>query len=340
MKSDLFPIFSNFSQIEEFLNNNKANLNLSWKAYEPRCLNNFDNDVGTWKKDLNGELDCELFAYSLRRGITQMNESVNKLWTTLEIAHLGKTSSLCSGFDIDFSLGTLLPTLYYSRISLIVSFLSMFGIVSLSSYDNKKEKLLFYNLIRTKNGWRIYERKRYLNDCFGFRSDSWHDQVLKLYFGFADLNIQLPSISKDNTYNLKQKRNEYHYDILKQSSMKKVHADSIRTYFDFLPHTFDSLELGLQTIRRLNACIPLNLGNLESRINTLARAYLTLKHEYKEEIAAWKKSAHDKQKWDALHLEFPEGVSPEIAEAHGLDFWELAYPGWGKKLLTTVYDDL
>lgn len=143
-----------------------------------------------------------------------MSEACNKLWTTAELAnmtskHVWKRSYKPVGeqFSGTFSLGTLIPTLYYTEISSIISILSSFGCVPLMISGTP-----FY-LLRTENGWTIVNRSAYVENVLDINARSWHDRILGTYEGFLTKGVKLPSIPLRKVKKLKNLRNEMHYQI-------------------------------------------------------------------------------------------------------------------------------
>jgi len=171
--------------------------------------------------------DAVLFtAYSLHRSSNQLNEACNKLWATMELAYalspeIRNEHFECLGneFDTRFILGTIIPSLYYSLISTMVSMLSLFGCVSLNKNDT------YYNLTRIgKFNWLIYRRADYIKEKLGYseKTSKWHLQIFRMYHGFKEKGIKLPEIDYPNGLTLKEKRDAVHYSVLGDVSVKDV----------------------------------------------------------------------------------------------------------------------
>lgn len=97
--------------------------------------------------------------YSIYRSNQQLNEGCNKLWATTELLHVTnprfkKKEHILVGelFNRNYLQGTLIPTLYFSQISTLMSLLSSFGFIFLMINSRQ------YLLIRTQDGWKIYVR--------------------------------------------------------------------------------------------------------------------------------------------------------------------------------------
>lgn len=221
------------------------------KRSVPLCLREFWVDPSNWSFDLESKEDYQLLYYSVRRFHNQLNEAQNKLWATLELVNLKNTGTVCKQFSLDFSNGTLIPTLYYSQVSVMIAFMSLFGVVSMYPSD-QKGKPKSYNLIRTSSGWKIYERKQYANTFLKIKkADGWHEQVLSLYENLKKLGVGLPNLDLQKINDLRKKRNNYHYQILGDTSMEKVYSDSLDTYFTHLSDCFKNLEEGIEIVKQI-----------------------------------------------------------------------------------------
>jgi hypothetical protein len=183
-----------------------------------------------------------MLVYSLCRANHQINEAANKIWSTVELAYSAKDrkTRLVKSFSHRFLQGTLIPSLYYSLLSAIVSNLCIYGIVS---FRYKKQDLL---LARETDAWRLFDRKTYLKEHFSKSSDSWHDQVQIIYEGLVHENYQVPELDKIKMKKLKDHRNKMHYLILSDITMSDEFV-GIEPYFEFFPFCLvfikDSLDL-------------------------------------------------------------------------------------------------
>jgi hypothetical protein len=193
----------------------------------------------------NDEESLTLNAYSIHRASNQLNEACNKLWCALELAYTispaifgKKYTPIGNGFDYDFSLGTLIPSLYYSQISTLVSILSLFGVVSL--YNHKTGKA--YNLTRTKHGWRIYKRRQYLKRVLGVKEPKkgWHNELIQLFKGLCREITEIPCCNIAEIENLLIKRNKAHYQVLGDVSVGAVMG--INIFFDYIPTIFENTQ--------------------------------------------------------------------------------------------------
>jgi len=189
--------------------------------------------------------------YSMARACNQVNEACNKLWATMELAYATspkiryrKYDPIGESFDSAFLLGSLIPTLYYSQLSAILACLSTFGCISL------RDAYLAYNVVRTKKGWRILERKKYIKDTFGFDlSVGWHSQLIQLLRGFKEAVSDFPAVNHSDTVKLRELRDITHYEILSDVSAAKVAG--IERYFEFLPLVVNTINSSLGTLSRV-----------------------------------------------------------------------------------------
>ncbi len=314
----LLPTFGSMEQVLQFYSSNKDNIDLSWKNYYPHCLHKMYKNPDTWRAIIGSKEDFELVSYSIRRFHNQLNEALNKLWATLELVHLGKGALQCKTFQIDFALGTIIPALHYSRVSTMVAYLSLFGIVSIPLSQGKNKELVFYNLTRTSEGWVMYKRTEYLARKLRKSYKGWHAQILAMYEAFREQGISLPDIDLENARRLQRKRNKYHYDILGDSSMQEVYKDRINIYFSFVDSSLESIRLGIIVLRNFS----IKIGYLEKRFSETEKLLAKVKSEYVTEAIAQAKKDEDSNKWKELFKRFPKGVSQEEAEKAGLDFFD------------------
>lgn len=146
-------------------------------------------------------------------------------------------------FDGRFLLGTLIPNLYYSAMSAMVSILSTYGCIPVRV--NKQPVFL----VRSGSGWIVSERQKYMRDNFGFGAKSWHDQILKTYEGLRDKGIKLPSIDMESIFELKSLRNSMQYEILGDLRMWRMFRDK-RAYYKFVPKVIDLMGSSIESLSR------------------------------------------------------------------------------------------
>jgi hypothetical protein len=222
-------------------------------------------------KQYSIEEEEQMLIYSFCRANHQINEATNKIWTTVELAYSIKNSEtrLVKSFSHNYSLGTLIPSLYYSLLSAIVSNLCIYGIVSFR-YNN--QDLL---LAREVDSWKLFNRKKYLHDHFSNSSNSWHDQVQIMYEGLIKNEYQVPDLDKVQMKNLKDHRNKLHYIILSDITMKDEFI-GIKQYFEFFPFCLifikDSLDL-IQSVWKITKKTDERFKDLCSSISTLYQSY-------------------------------------------------------------------
>jgi len=211
--------------------------------------------------------------YLLNRSMHQINEACNKLWSTLEVYHSIKSEAgLCGKFRADFLTSSTVPTLHYANISALLSILSLYG---LSSIAERGRTLIFYNLVRTGDGMRLWERNRYLREAFGYVKEGWHAQVLQIYEGLRAKGIELPDVNLGESRKLQTERSKLQYDILGQTSMKG--ASGVRCYFHFLPVVNRSIEVAVETIHQVIKPIP---NGCDSRFEELKNKIPQVTRDY------------------------------------------------------------
>ena len=150
----------------------------------------------------------------------QLNEACNKVWATRELQNATRkgvwkrTYRPVGGlFGPAFLSGTLIPTLYYSQISGMISILSSFGCVPFLEHGTP------FLLVRARGGWKVFPRRVYIKNLTGNKVKSWHDQIIETYFGLLEQGMHLPRLSKSKVVRLKGMRNELHYQILSDLKM-------------------------------------------------------------------------------------------------------------------------
>jgi len=191
--------------------------------------------------------------YMLNRSMHQVNEACNKLWSTAELFHsMQSKKRLCKKFDANFLPSSTIPTLHYSNISALLSLLSLFGVSSIAY--RSKNKIHFYNLVRTTENLVFMERTRWLGNLFGSAKNGWHRQVLQTYEGLSKKGIALPKLDLKKCERLLEERNRFDYDILGQTSMKGAYGT--HHYFELLPTTISSIEAAIRNLHQVIKPLP------------------------------------------------------------------------------------
>ncbi|MEM3798285.1 MAG: hypothetical protein QXY74_07640 [Candidatus Bathyarchaeia archaeon] len=192
-----------------------------------------------------------LNAYSIYSANQQLSEACNKLWTTVELSNMTsrqiwKKSYLPIGeqFSGIFSLGTLIPTLYYAEISSIVSILSSFGCVPILL-----GRIPFY-LLRTDGGWTIVKRSEYVRSTLQIRVLSWHDCIIGTYVGLSTKGTKLPRIPLSKVKRLRKLRNEMHYQILGDLRMWRIYKTT-GAYQKHLPIAIEIVKAAINNLAEI-----------------------------------------------------------------------------------------
>jgi len=229
----------------------------NWKSYRPPVLELIENEPSNlisknWLEPLTSPISHQLSWYSLMRANHQLNEAINKVCATFELVTKQHDTFQVPDFDNNFSMGTVLPAIYYAQVSSIVSILSTYGVLSVKTFDDK-HRLKFYNLIRTKDGWRLFHRNEYIRNVLDENPEAgWHPQVPQMYNGIINKGVKMPNINLSRTRALQTLRNKYHYDILSESSMRYTgYQDKLGPYLDFLPLVIETLQINLYLIKKL-----------------------------------------------------------------------------------------
>jgi hypothetical protein len=163
-----------------------------------------DNEIKTGK--ISEAYSPLLNAYSVIRAMIQSNESCNKVWSTMELLYAltprKRTYSLCDSFDVEFTGSTIIPTLYYAQVAALTSLMSSYGSVSIRDKNTDQS----YNLVRTKNGWRLDHRNRHIRDLLGVKADpGWHKRIRQIIEGLMGMQ-QFPQLNINQIEALERER--------------------------------------------------------------------------------------------------------------------------------------
>ena len=243
------------------LRENSVNYNYDKRDELARQVNDLIHPDGTDTSVKTGKIsrrhDSLLNAYAITRSMVQANEACNKVWATVELLHAlsywtkgypefffsdipespsSMHKPLCDTFQVDFCGGTVLPTLYYAHISSLTSIMSSFGCVSIRDSTNE----LSYNIVRTRSGWNVFERKKFIQDLTGNKpSGGWHNQLYQIIDGLSSNLSGFPQINIDFIKQLAQTRNERHYEIL--GSVDAKLSRGLDEYFDYVPDVINTI---------------------------------------------------------------------------------------------------
>lgn len=207
-------------------------LNMALRVQEPHLKK--DN----FSQDENLHFDY----YSIKRFSHQLNEACNKLWGSIELAYAVKSNRLCQKFTYEFSGGSLIPNLYYSVLSAMVSSMCGFGIISFRHISEQKD----YFLIRTAGGWQLFPRKDYIISISKKPVKGWHEESIKTYETLIELGYELPNIDFNELSELRKLRNKFHYYILGKTSMEEFFG--IDEFFEHLPFVLNVIKDGFDLL--------------------------------------------------------------------------------------------
>jgi len=193
--------------------------------------------------------------YSVYCSNQQINEACNKFWATVELANITSNevwkksySPMGENFSGTFLLGTLIPTLYYSQLSAMISMLSSFGCIPLIVSRAP------YFLVRTERGWTLFHRPTYLKEVLGITAHGWHEQIIRAYNELAEKGIGLPSLNIKKILKLKELRNSLHYEILGDLRMWRI-LKSKKAYLTYFPLVEKSIDLAIENLSRIKKVI-------------------------------------------------------------------------------------
>ena len=231
-----------------------GDLEQHWQAKKtsPRWVVAYVKKVGVvGRSDENYEL---LNRYLFFRACQQANEACNKLWAVCELYHHicqvaeGKHESLAPEFSSHFLPSSTVPTLYYGEVAAMISILSSYGLGSLSMRESGKTPE-YYNLVRTEDGFRIFERHAYIRDVLGATPRGWHEQVLTMYELLPSQGLTLRTLDLGGIKKLQTDRTVFDYDILGKTTMDGAYGEN--RFLVHLPHAVETAEKAIEVLTYL-----------------------------------------------------------------------------------------
>ena len=200
------------------------------------------NDKNIKKANFSEDENLHFDYYSIKRFSHQLNEACNKLWGSIELAYAINSNRLCQKFTHHFSGGSLIPNLYYSTLSAMVSVMCGFGVISFRHILERQD----YFLIRTGSGWKLFPRMEYIISISKKPVMGWHEQSIKTYETLIGLGYELPDVDFNELSELKNLRNKFHYYILGKTSMEEFFG--IDEFFGHLPFVLNVIKDGFDLL--------------------------------------------------------------------------------------------
>jgi hypothetical protein len=228
------------------------------------------------KDDFSDVQNLHFDYYSMMRFSHQLNESCNKLWAAIELAYAIKKNRLCTEFTCNFSSGSLMPNLYYSALSALVSIMCGFGVISFRHGLTDKD----YFFIRTTSGWKLYPRQTYITTILRKSIKGWHEEGIKTYQALTELGYELLPIDFEILNNLRKSRNKVQYYILGKTSMADFFG--IDEFFKYLPFTLRLINDSFELLIYLHK----DLKNMKSRFNNLTSNVYKLYELYGKDVSS------------------------------------------------------
>ncbi|MBI2578725.1 MAG: hypothetical protein HYW26_03370 [Candidatus Aenigmarchaeota archaeon] len=265
---DLFSPKSDRYKIERVVHNTLFDWNDERKLWLVKKSAGFD------------DIENYLHAYAIHRANNQLNEACNKLWPCLEFINaISKKISLetnypriGSKFQREFTAGTTIPNLYYSHLSSLLAIMSTFGFISIYLRPNR-----FYNLIRTPDGWKLYERKKYMKEICCKNTKGWHYQLIDLY-EFLMNNLEgFPQTDLSKSIQLLDYRNQSQYDVLGGVSVSA--SMGFNLVFRYMPFIFNTLATAFRIIKKSHSITNYSDSRFEELCEKLPQLY---ENYYKE----------------------------------------------------------
>ena len=236
-----------------------------------------------------GQSDKEyelLNRYLFFRACHQANEACNKLWAVCELYHhiyrVARESHepLAPEFSRHFLPSSTVSTLYYGEVAALISILSSYGLGSISLKESGKPPE-YYNLVRTGDGFRIFERHAFIRDVLRAAPRGWHEQVLTMYELLPSRGVVLPTLSLDDIKRLQSDRMQFDYEILGKTTMDGAYGEN--RFLVHLPHAVETTGRAIEVLLHLrgealhNGCdvrfdaLKARIPDLVKRMKSIAR---------------------------------------------------------------------
>src|SRR2546428_5159157 len=223
------------------------------------------NSFSHWP--LNSPQANWLDIYSVYRSNQQLAEACNKVWACAELVNATSPSSgdkyegIGEKFNQMFLGGTIVPTLYYSQISAMISSLTLCGCIPVLI----DKRSLF--LLRTRGGWIVRPRVEYIRNISGEKPRSWHEQIITTYFMLVKNGVELPPVSSSRLSRLKDSRNGMHYDVLGDLTMWRMTKawTDVKNFFKLVMQTIDASLNNLENVSRVTTGCDERFRSLKER---------------------------------------------------------------------------
>lgn len=248
-----------------------------------KCIH---EDEGLRTEDFSRHDEAIFTLHSLRLAHNQLNEACNKVWTTAEFLFATGPSArrrgrlLVPAFSSTFSLGTLIPTLYYATISSMLAVMTSMGCIffrdELGSGRRSDRDLC---CIRTRSGWHVMKRTTYASSVLRVGTGDWHQMVVNYYTFFVREGYEVPPLAIDEMMKFRTERDDAHYRVLSETNVSKT-AD--------LGLSFERLLFSTRFVREAIehvGAIQRERKGYTKRFEELVAGYGSLFREYSQELS-------------------------------------------------------
>lgn len=207
--------------------------------YDPQGLEHTLNKQPISKSDLSYN---KILIRGFETGIHQLNEACNRIWGVSElICQLYRNDGwFGKEYRIDFLQSTIVPRLYYSLLSTLVSNMSYFGSISyiiLKDRQDGTRSRTYTNIVRIKNGIIYITRHEFINQILRKSTRvgcGWHFQVQRMYEGFQKHGYEVPECRKEMIYRMRRMREDYDYGTLAAATMSEQSFCMIYPYWRYV----------------------------------------------------------------------------------------------------------
>ncbi|MGO9643898.1 MAG: hypothetical protein ACLPY5_04015 [Candidatus Bathyarchaeia archaeon] len=196
----------------------------------------------------------------------QINEACNKFYGTVELANSvkertwgGSAGVSSTQFSGEFTLGALIPVLYYSQVAALLSLFSSYGLIfvrdprskQIRRQDAELTRLGWQDeheflIVRSYSDWLVKSRSRVAQ---GSRN-RFHQQLISIGQRFFMTCSDATGFDFDLVRELKTQRESVDYNLLGATSM--LRAVGFQRYLQFIPRAYKNIKFCIQTISKID----------------------------------------------------------------------------------------
>jgi len=179
-----------------------------------------------------------------------------------------------------YSLGTLIPALYYATISAMLAVMTSMGCIFFRdeiSEARRKERELC--CVRAESGWYVMKRTAYASSVLRVGTGDWHQMVVNFYGFFVREGYQVPHISLEEMAKFRKERDDAHYRVLSETTVTKT--TDLSLYFERLLFATQFVGAAISHVGGIQR----DRKGYTERFDQLVAAYENLFREYADEFS-------------------------------------------------------